>query len=506
MRRPILLAALLGTTVALAQPSSSSTELWVTYMENLDLQFNTPPYFELVISSEVATQGEVQVPATSFTIPFTVGAMSDTVITLPTNIYYPQGDEAIFNFGLKVVADDPVSVYAYHHRLYFSEAGMALPFDRLGTEYLVLAHEDAVNTSPSEFVVLATHDSTEVEIVPSVLTVGFRPPGVPYTVLLHEGQVFQQQAFGDLSGSRVRSLDPAKPVAVFAGARQARTNCQLSADDHLYQQVEPVVNWGRTYHIVPFKARGGDEVRVLSASDNNTITISGQSPVVLDSGEVADLFAGVPLQIQSSAPIAVGQFNDSQNCNPAVGDPCYLWVHPADRKDQLAIWSARTGAGTPFHYVNIVTTAEAGAPQVFLDGANVSPQMQPMAGVAGVFWGQFDVVDGQHIIEGASGFQAWAYGMGDYNSYAFPLGYGTSNISTGIEARPTSSSSGAVLVEQGTVLDRTQLGTRGPLRVFDASGRVVVLVPASRALVADLAPGLYTVVPADGRALRLLVR
>ncbi|MBK6629383.1 MAG: IgGFc-binding protein [Flavobacteriales bacterium] len=489
---------LLGTIVlrptACAQPSSSGTELWVTFMENLDLQFNTPPYFELVISSDVSTQGEVQVPYTGFAIPFSVQAQDDTVITLPTNIYYPEGDEAVFNFGLRVVADDPVSVYAYHHRLYFSEACMALPTTRLGTDHLVLAHEDAVSTQPSAFAVLATVDSTVVEVVPSVLTVGFRPPGTPYTVQLDAGQVFQQQAFGDLSGSRVRSLDPAKPIAVYGGAKQARVNCALAADDHLFQQVEPLSGWGRIFRIVPFLGRGGDELRVLASVDGTTVELTGQAPVVLDSGEVASFFAAVPLTVQSSAPVAVGQFNDSQGCNPAMGDPCYLWVHPFDRTDQRVIWTALTGAGTPYHFVNIVAQGEAGPPVVLLDAVDISAQLQPMAGVSGVFWGQFPVSAGMHRVESAQGFQAWAYGMGDYNSYAFPLGYGTADLTTsiaGVDA--TGHAPQAWMLSPGDELDRTRvdLPPQAVLELRDASGRLVRRFGAGEPLIAPAAAGSY---------------
>jgi hypothetical protein len=384
---------------------------------------------------------------------------------------------------------------------------MALPYDRLGTDHLVLAHEDANQISPSEFVVLATADSTVIEVVPSVLTVSFRPPGVPYTVLLNEGQVFQQQAFGDLSGSRVRSLDPTKPVAVFAGARQAIVNCAGLADDHLFQQVEPLVNWGRTFRIVPFSGRNGDEVRVLASVDNTTITGTGQPSLVLDSGEVADLFVDVPLTITASAPVAVGQFNDSQSCNLALGDPCYLWVHPADHEDQRAIWTSRTGAGTPQHFVNIVANGEAGAPQVLLDGVNVGAQLQPMAGVAGVFWGQFSVAAGRHTLESADGFQAWAYGMGDYNSYAFPLGHGPSNITTGVGVTQALASSSGIAAGQGDVVLRSALPSREALRVFDGAGRVVLVVPPGADLVVDLPCGLYSILPvSEGRPVRLLVR
>ncbi|MBP6391606.1 MAG: IgGFc-binding protein [Flavobacteriales bacterium] len=494
-----------------AQATSSGTEFWVTYMENLDLQFNQPPYFQLVISSDHTTQGEVQIPATGFAIPFNVMAHHDTVLTLPTSIYYGAGDEAYFDYGIRLVADDPVSVYSYHHRQYFTDAAMVLPTPRLGTEYMVLAHEDVVNISPSEFVVLATSDATEVEITPSILTVGFRPPGSPFNVLLEQGQTFQVQAYGDLSGTYVRSVDPTKPIAVFSGARQARVNCQLGADDHLYQQIEPIAAWGTEYRVVPFKLRGGDEVRILGSADSTVVQLSGGSPITVDSGEVFSVVVSVPLTLTASAPVAVGQFNESQECNPANGDPAYLWLQPENREDQRAIWSSLTGEGTPSHYVNVVTQGEAGSPVVLLDGVDVSAQLAPMVGVPGVFWAQYDVTSGEHVLDCPTGCQATAYGFGDYNSYAFHLGYGTSPMNTGIVEFAGGFGSSGTTIASGGYLDlgRYGIGTNMIIDLYDHAGRAVRSWRSSAAIRIDVPEGIYIMRMSgmDGamRTVRLLV-
>ncbi len=470
------IAVSLTTLVTTAQPVTSGTEHWVTFMENLDLQFNTPPYFELVISCEEDATGEIVVPATGFAVPFTVAGMQDTVITLPENIYYGEGDEAIFDFGLKVVSDQPVNVYAYHHRLYFSEASMILPVERLGTDYTVLAHEDDLYGHPSEFVVLATSDSTEVTITPSVLTQGFRPPGVPFIVWLAEGQTFQLKASGDLSGSRITVPDPGKPVAVFAGAQQAAINCDMGADDHLYQQIEPRSAWGSAYDIVPFKGRGGDQVHIISGSNGTTVNITGQPSFTLDSAQVVDVTISAPSHITSSAPVCVGQFNDSQGCNPATGDPCYLFCQPSERADQRAIWSALTGEGTPEHFVNVVALGDAVPPLVFLDGLNVSGLLDPMVGASEVYTAQFSIDAGRHELYCPTGCLGSAYGFGDYNSYSFHLGYGPSAPNTAVQEHGTSTGMAVIVLRSEDELTARALGLDMwlQLKVFDATGRLVV--------------------------------
>lgn len=473
-----------------AQPSSSGTELWVTFMENLDLAFNTPPYFELVISSDVNTSGEVQVPQTGFAIPFTVDALHDTVITLPNNIYYPQGDEDVFDFGLRVVANDPVSVYAYHHRQYFSEASMALPVEQLGTDHLVMAHLDVSQTSPSELVVMATQDATDIEITPSVVTVSFRPPGQPFVITLDQGQVFQLQAYGDLTGTRVRSLDESKPIALFAGARQARVGCGDGADDHLYQSIPPLSEWGDRFVVVPFKYRGGDPFRLLSASDGTQVVVGTAPAITLNSGQYVDQVLTTPTTITASAPIAVGQFNESQNCNPQPGDPCFLWNFPTSERDRRFIWSARTGAGTPDHYVNAVVSGAAAAPPVFLDDVNITPSFLPVPNTTGYYYAQVPVSAGEHRLECATGIWATAYGFGDYNSYSFALGY--EDLSTAVQdIAPIPTAQPAYLAASGDPLP-LPLRNATIVELFDATGRSVARLDAGNTTVWPTLPeGLY---------------
>lgn len=388
---------------------------------------------------------------------------------------------------------------------------MILPTERLGTDYMVLAHEDDLYGNPCEFVVLATQDSTEVVITPSVLTLGFRPPGVPFSVYLNEGQAYQLKANGDLSGSRVSVADQDKPVAVFAGAQQAGINCDLSADDHLYQQLEPLSAWGMVHDVVPFKFRGGDQVRILGSTNGTTVNITGQTAITIDSAQAVDVTISVPSRITSSASVSVGQFNDSQSCNPASGDPCFLLCQPADRVDQRAIWSALTGSGTPEHFVNVVAIGDAVPPIVILDGVNLSGQLDPMSGALEVYTAQFAIAEGEHELRCPTGCLGSAYGFGDYNSYAFHLGYGTSSTPTAIDDLASSTSSSTIVILAGEELRASMLGTGGwsRLRMLDATGREVLSTGPGSSLVISLSDGRYQALATerDGNTLvqRLLV-
>jgi hypothetical protein len=494
MRRCLLPLLLLFCNPVWAQ-SNQGTEHWVAFMENLDLMFNGPPSFHLVISSEGGAAGTVSIPATGFAIPFTVAAGTDQVIDLPANTYYAEGDEALFNFGIRVASDAPVNVYAYHDRAYFSEATLVLPTTILGTDHVVLARTDDNGNAPSELVVLATASATEVEITPSALTLGFRPPGVPFTVTLNAGQSLQLQAMGDLSGTRVRSLDPTKPLAVFAGALRAQVDCDLGgADDHLYNQVYPLQHWGRDHFVVPFKDRGGDEVRVVAGTEPATVSV-GSAQYPLAPGQVVVLSVATPTRILSNVPVAVGQFNNSQACNNGQpGDPCYLFLPATPLRHERSLWNARDAAGTPSHFVNVVVQAGGGVGGVLLDGVDVSGQFLPVPGQAGWWYAQLGIAGGSHELLSDKPYQAVAYSMGEYNSYAHALGFDLDLVNALPDMHSAPRPTATLLPPGGQWTPGwAQQGTE-QVRLLDPRGRllrVLALQPGGTLVLGVPEPGLY---------------
>ncbi len=486
------------------------TEHWVTFMENILLPFNGAPSFHLVISSEVGSAGTVTIPATGFSFPFSVEAGADTVVTLPNNVYYGLGDEAIFNFGIRVNSEEPVRVYAFHDRAFFSGTTMVLPTTALGTDHVVMARADDDGASPSQLVVMATQENTVVEITPSALTVSFRPPNLPFTVTLNAGQSFQLQSFSDLNGTRVRSLDENKSIALFAGARQAQVNCTLGgADDHLYEQIYPLGLWGREYHVVPFKDRGGDEVRIMAGLLSASVTVGTQS-FALEPGEVVAVNVNTPRRIQSSAPVAVGQFNDSQECNNNLnGDPSFIFLPTALLRDERFIWNARNSMNINQHFVNVVVQQNGSVTGMFLDGTNISNQFIAFPNLPNFWYAQVNVTTGSHELLSDKPFQATAYGMGFFNGYAYALGF-DNDITTGLNELNRPFDRSVTVITQGTgwtpgwSMDRTEL-----LRVLDMGGRLVqsvALQPGGTVDVSGLEAGPYLVERWSGMQRQAIVR
>ena len=394
---------------------TAGTELWLGYLENLTLAFNGPPSFSIVVEAPEGASGSIDVPATGYSQPFTLGVGEISEIALPDAIWYAQGSDVAGVAGVRVRADRPVEAVAVHYRVYFSEASRLLPIDELGADHRVLAVPDASGVSPSSFVVVATADGTEVEVTPSAFTLGLRPAGVAYTVALDAGEIWQVQADGDLSGSRVRSLG-GQPLAVFAGAREAVAGCGLGANSHAWDQVPPLDRWGRHTEVLPTARKSEDVVRVLAHEDGTEVRLDCGAPVSLGAGEVLERRVSGGVSVTASAPVLVGQVITSGDCDPGpdpdgglggIGDPNFIVLPPAPLTRPDAV----------FRSVDGVRTLDAATHHVGLRGSGLSVDGAAVSGPT------VGVDPGDHWVSSSGGLQGVAYGLAPYEAYSYHLGY-----------------------------------------------------------------------------------
>ena len=404
--------------------STSGTEFWLTFMENLTLDFNGPPSFSIHISSDVDTNGEISVPATGFTQAFSVNAGTQIELVLPAAIWYSEVSEQIEGKGIKITSEADIQVSATHFRLFFTESSGVLPVSELSDEYFTTCFIEDNPIFPSSLVVVATEDDTEVEIIPAAFTLGLHAQDVPFNVTLDEGDIYQVQALGDLTGTNVRSLNGEK-LAVFSGSQQARIveSCDGFADNHLWEQSQPFSNWAKLYYFVPFKNQGQDLVRILAKEDGTIVNLDCGDSFLLNRGDFNDLLLGTATVITATNDIAVTQFNQSQNCNPSnTGDPTMLRLFPTDKQTQNAKWWATSGpAGIGVdisnHFVNIVMkTSETGT--IELDGTFIGDEFTPFPADATISYLQKTISAGVHELTSETPFHAYYYGFGDFDAYS----------------------------------------------------------------------------------------
>ena len=437
MKRLLVLYSVLTLTIySLAAQTSTGTTFWLAYMENLDLIFNDDPVFAVVLHADQEATGEIQIPATGFSIPFSVSAGGAEEVELPPALYYIQGSDITGNTGIRIVSDVPVRATGVHYRAYFSEATHLLPEPELGTEYFPICYADDVGNDPSSFVVLSTEDGTEIEITPAVLTLGLRPPGVPFTITLNAGQIYQMQAVEDLTGSRVQSVS-GQPIAVFSGAKQADIiDCGQPADSHVYDQAVPVDKWGTLYYHTPFQNQGVQVIRVLASEDNTEVFVDCNQVAILNQGEYYTVYDESYLSgrvISASRPIAVAQFNTNGGCSSpgsGLGDPNMLWLWPADYKTREVRFKSLDRfndliGDVPFtqHSVNIVANADE-VDNILLDGAPLPAGVwMGYLGDPNKVYRKISLGPGEHTLSSPELFQAYVYGRGFADAYTYFAGY-----------------------------------------------------------------------------------
>lgn len=424
----ILLSFLFGSLFGYSQ-TSSGNRFWVAYMENLPLFANDDPVFIISVDASVETSVTISRPANGWSQTYTAAANTLTNITLPSEIFYTIGEQVVDDFGILIETDNLVKVSAIHNRAYFSESTAVLPESTIGNEYILSAFVDASGASPSELVLVATQNNTEVEIIPTATTTIGNSVGIPFTILLNEGQTYQVKAEQDLTGTAIRSLGGEK-IAVFGGAQQANVSICNGADNHIYEQNWPISLWDDLFYFVPFKDQGGDVLQIVAAADNTTIFFDCSEITTLDQGAYYSGRLSDPTVITATGNVAIMQLNESQSCNASgIGDPTMVQVSPIQYKTtQTRFFSNGNINGLGFayfskHLVNIISkTAEVG--NVQLDGNPIENEFEVFTADPTWSYAQIQLNStGIHDITSSTPFQAYSYGFGDFDAYAHTLGY-----------------------------------------------------------------------------------
>lgn len=372
--------------------------------------------------------------------------------------YVSSQNETVALQSVHVEAEDDVTVYALNQAVLTSEAFMVLPTDALADDYMVVAYNSDARLSggiptgtstPSQFVVVATEDSTFVTITPSVPTVKIQAPK-PTTIILDRGESYLVQADprkganNDLSGSFVRSN---KPVAVFGGQQRAVVPIQevqnLGSRDCLIEQMTPIRTWGKSAYVTPF-ARSSNEVnigndiyRVIAGFDSTEVFIDGQFQQMLMAGQQMERPLVQAAVITTSNPSITVQYKKTAGIGGGSditrrGDPAMMLVPPAEQfmneyrfiSIQAYIYDIVGGRIRPIdsvyleQWLNVVIpTASLGS--LVIDGVPVDQTRFLPIGPSSYSWARLPMRDGVHEIKADTNFGIYVYGYGDANSYGY---------------------------------------------------------------------------------------
>ncbi len=428
------LFALLMQHFAFGQ-SNEGKRFWFGFMEHRDINSNT---MVAMITSKQNTGGVISLPHLDWSETFTIGANNVTIIQLPASAE-TLGSETKNNTGILITTQQPSSVYIHQYYNARSEAAMVLPESSLGSEYFVMTYRGVVNQQviyPSEFLVVATKNETEIFITVSDYTKAGRSPGNTFSILLDAGETFQVQAKngdGDLTGS---FMTGDKDFAVLGGNRWTEVPNGCGARDNILEQMYPVSTWGKQFVTVPNDRVDYDIFRILASEDNTVVDIQGATVTnsyTLNSGQFVEYQKSEATYILASNPILVAQFNVGIKCNGLgnMGDPSMVLLNSVEQtRDTVTLYSSSL-ENIYENFINIIAKS-TDKENVRLDGQKLS-DMGVTFGTIGpndaFAYARVQVSTGAHtIISEGCGLIATAYGYGDYESYAYSGGASFSEI------------------------------------------------------------------------------
>ncbi len=439
------------------QKDNFGKEFYVAFAENQggDESENT---FELYITSEVAANGVVEIPSLGFKQTFTTTPGQIKTIDLPNGngfngtVEITQAEQVLPNYGIHITADNEIAVYGLNHKLFSTDAFLAIPVDVLGTEYLTINYPSSSNglgggNTPGEFWIVSPFDGTNVTITPKDNTSGGSGPASPIQVRMNKGDVYlvQGMAFdvsNDLTGSLIESD---LPIAVFSGHVRAaipkdfrNRNSSTTSRDHLVEQLAPVSAWGDSALVVPYRSSSlPDLVRVVSGEDENVITVNGNQVATLNKGEFYEIKQlSKPTSINATNPIMVGQYMHTSiygtggGGGQPYGDPAYAVLFPVEQfHTSYTFISVPLPAYQGGNFVNVVADASS-VNNIVLDGKTLPSNLFAPIPNSGFYYAQLSLDDkkltpnaqGTHNISGPKPFGITVYGLGPVDSYSYPGG------------------------------------------------------------------------------------
>ncbi len=410
--------------------STQGKEFWVSFMNNhnetIDLDL------KLIISAKRACNGTIRNINTGWNTVFTVTANGITNITIPIFQVYDTASEQIGNKGLIVTSTDTISLYASNFYDASFDATNVLPTTALLDEYMIQAYYP--NLMGSEMLIVATENNTIIDITPKTETKHGKKANIPFSVTLNRGQTYQVITIKDslgFSGSRVKARD-CKKIAVFNGNNCALVPSDCFACDHVVEQTFPVVYWGKKFAITSSFGRDFDRICITALNNNTQIKKDGFIITTINSGETYEFEItsfDESCFIETSGPCAINQYFVGKTCGGSdLGDPSMVWISPIEQQINEITFGTFQTQRTTSHYVNIVTATNDIA-SMTLDGNSISGRFNVLSGNTNLSFARILVSYGTHTLKSKSGFIAYVYGYGDFESYGYSVGSRAVNLS-----------------------------------------------------------------------------
>jgi gliding motility-associated-like protein len=421
----------------------------------------------LYLSTEQAANVTVTVNGTSYVRHYSIPANTAIVsYRIPKAGLYDARitDEGKYDRSVSITSDVPIVAYAHIYDGSNSGASMLLPTGVYGYEYQSLNARQYYPTggagSYSWFYVIADRDNTVVEITPSVATKGGRPAGVPFTVTLNAGEVYNVMGTingntgTDLTGSRIRSIPNAAgkcfPIAVFSGSSRTAI-CYDTNGDNMIQQVFPSQAWGTkylTFGTAQSSSNTGYNSNIFRIMVKDPTTVVRYNGAVLNSSTMitpgnyyqvyttAGTGSNAGVYVEADKPVLVAQYMVSSGADecPGIttsgsGDPEMIYISPMEQGIRKAVFYTTDESAITSNYVNVVVPTSKLA-SLRIDGASTFTHVFAHPHLTGYTCVRHNLGSAarQHVVECDTTFTAITYGLGTNESYGYNTGTLVKNL------------------------------------------------------------------------------
>lgn len=473
----VFIAFLLALAPLSAANDSHGRDFWLAFPPNFhDIPMDNTDSLYIYIAADAPTEGEItwrNSDGVEFTHSFVVNdpaevytfAVSADGVELQgfnRNGFIPnffEQTEQPVDQSFHITTDTDVTVYALNQASRSSDAFLVLPTDALGRYYSVLSYNsDGNNTggrlqgysTPSQFVVVATEDDTQVTITPSQPT--WKSGREIHRVTLDAGECYLLQAYlsntvltTDLTGTRIVA---SKPVSVIAGHQRATVPMEMSgmlrSRNCLLEQLPPIEAWGYSAVAVPYPVpygvgdQGNDRVRVLALYDSTVVSINGTVQAVLNGETYYETDLTQAMVITSPSPVLVAQYKktsriESSGQNNNTGDPFMMLIPPAEQfltSYRFVNAQVRTAIAEPPLFLPVIfqeqyctlVVPERHLASLRLDGSPVASGLFTTIPGTDMAYASVPMTDGSHTATCDAAFGLYVYGYGNADAYGYTGG------------------------------------------------------------------------------------
>ena len=413
--------------------TTEGTEFWLSFMAN-----EKEPELSIMVSAKRACTLTISNPNTGYSVNTNLvpGLNKIPPSLTPTSEALVTSSEEVEKKSLLITSTDTIALFASNYVSKVFDVASILPTTALLDEYMIQTYRNSSQKQsyPPEFLIVATQDSTIVDITPTWVTQYNKPANERFEIRLNRGESYQVQAEevlnSTLSGSLVKARG-GKKIAVFNGDQSESIPYGGGTDgDHLFEQAMPVDYWGTKFVITRSLNREIDKVCITAKNDDTTIKRNGVVIATIKSGQTFELDILNPDEscyIETSCPCAVYLYlvsNHKFDTSKALGGPSMIWINPLEQMIKEINFCTYTTPSTSNHYINIVTkTSSTGG--VTLSGVstgNKALTFNPVTGNTDYSFAKTTLADDSYSLKSSTGVIAHVYGLGENESYGYSVG------------------------------------------------------------------------------------